>query len=645
MRRKNKKMKNKFIELISKHKTLLITLGIIILSFFYAFKLPISLATYVNSSHYSLDISESPHEIAPESEVLFEFKAITAFNELKLKMEYKAAADFAISIYDFSGKIISEKIIASSEIPESPAYSGAWEVTIYGPAEKMSMGNYTVIIHNLSDTNPISVYCVENTEKSLSMTTIVKTNIGMYISSICGVIILIYTLILINIYKKINVYSFFLASSICFSLIYLIIFLPWDVPDARAHYPAIYRQSNMLMGMPESEEWMIRTDDRDLMNNMIYLSNVNIGAYERAFSLAVQPVKFDDLVTNGTDQNKMKFYSIFCYLPITIGVTIGRLLGLNGVICLYIGRILMIAFYICGCLRAVKITPVGKSAFALISLLPIPLMYSSAISYDGVLYVISLLFLANTFSYTYEQKKVTFIELTIWSFMLGAVKGGGNLLLLSLLFMNVDKKSAPKRIIVAFSGIISIIIFNAILPDVPFFQLGGSDPLRYSASYAFIHPIKFLIMMFNTYRKFLFDFWLFRGGVQMGAKLKECNPKLYIVLLNTIIIYLSAKESDKIKLKKHSYTNLLVCILLFYMLTPIMLLSYTSIHSAVIIGMQGRYFLVTFPLEIILITKTKLLAKAKSTIHRFNILPERLLLLFAAVSIIIIYYELNSYLR
>lgn len=638
-------MNNKVLEIISKHKAVIITLSIFFLAIFYAFKLPFSLATYINPSHYSLEMSESPHEITPGSEVEFEYKSITAFNELKLKLEYKADADFSVTFCDNSGNIISDKKIVSSDISDNPAISGAWEVSIYGPAEKMQAGNYTVIIHNLSSADPISVYCVEGTDKTLSMTTMTKTNIGAWVSIVCGVIILIYILLLIRISGKINIYSFFLTSSVCFSLIYLIIFLPWDAPDSRAHYPAIYRQSNILMGMTGSEEWMIRADDKDLMNNMIYRSNVNIGAYERTLSLAMQPAASDEFVPNGTDENKMKFYSLFCYLPITIGVTIGRLLGLNGVICLYLGRILMIAFYIWGCQRAVKITPVGKSVFAMISLLPIPLMYSSAISYDGVLYVVSLLFIANTLSFSYEQKNGTFIELIIWSFMLGAVKGGGNLILLPLLLMNIDKKTAPKRLVVALSGIASVILFNAIIPNEPFFQLGGADALKYSASYAFIHPIKYLIMMSKTYSKILFNLWIYRGGVQMGWKLKESNPRLAIILLYIIIICLSVRESDKIKLRKKSYINLFVCILLFYILTPVMILSYTSIHSDIIIGIQGRYFLAAFPLEIILITKTKLLSKVKTPLQQSEIFEKILMMSYATISIIITYYILNSYLR
>ena len=142
-------------------------------------------------------------------------------------------------------------------------------------------------------------------------------------------------------------------------------------------------------------------------------------------------------------EDKMKYYSVINWLPQSIGLTAGRLLGMNPSFCLISARILILAAYIGGCYRAVRNTPVGKSVIAFASLLPISLMMSSSFSYDAMVVISVLNFVSIVLKLRYEYSRNALIEALIWAFILGAVKGGSGLVLLPLLLILIkkDKKS------------------------------------------------------------------------------------------------------------------------------------------------------------------------------------------------------------
>ena len=173
------------------------------------------------------------------------------------------------------------------------------------------------------------------------------------------------------------------------------------------------------------------------------------------------------------------FCSSLNYLPQAAGLTLGRLLGLGSVLTTELGRAAVLAVYLILCARAVRITPVGKSVFALVPLLPPCLMLGTSFSCDGVLLPVALCWLAGLLRLSLgEMRKRNLLFSLVMTFLLGALRGGGYLLLLSpLLFLLLTEareergKRAVWLVLVLAAGLGSAALFDLVFSENGLSQL------------------------------------------------------------------------------------------------------------------------------------------------------------------------------
>lgn len=456
-------------------------------------------------------------------------------------------------------------------------------------------------------------------------------------------------LVLVYAYSKKRAFTaerFYLVSVIPLTAIYLTLMLPWSAPDSNRHFQAAYRHSNMLMGQ---EEWVIREDDAELYNSAWKehgdptMEDISLVLYFKSLK-----ARNTELIPWPSPDKRMEYYSIFCYLPQVLGICLGRILGLGSVLTVYLARAFMGIVYILACYHAIQRAPVGKIIFATIPLLPMSLMMGTAISYDPMVLITTLNFLACSLRLSYEpEAKPALMECMAWAFLIGAVKGGGYLILLPmvLVFFKKDRKRALRQSgMVLLSGILSVVAFDVVLPyGSSLFQFGGAAD-KLSSSYAFAHPLEYLHMCAETYINSVDALTINMGGTAL-AWLEPVIPNAVVVGLMLIIGVSSIYEKDDIRLGQREKWVFGLVVILEIILTPVMLLSWTSVGSNVIEGLQGRYYLPVLPLIIMLLTKFKLHDGAENIAaeHALQI-KSSCFRVFALLSCLAVYYMLKLYL-
>lgn len=519
------------------------------------------------------------------------------------------------------------------------------------PGRFFESGDYTLIIDNLTSDKPLNIELVgtpaEGENPSVTFAGIRKSYLGVKIASLCIILLYLYITVVsvLNYRNKLTMERFFLVTVIPLSVIYFILFQPWNIPDSGVHFLASYRVSNLMMFIRGDREWFTRFCDASYYESAHWYA-VNPSLEEMAHSLfhlndSPGDLTLVDLLPH---ESKMEYYSIVNWLPQGLGLTIGRLLRLNPSLSVIIARILILAAYIAGCYRAVKNTPVGKSVMTFSALLPICLMMSSSFSYDAMVFISVLNFISIVLNLRKDYTRSAFVEALAWSFILGAVKGGSGLVLLPLLLILIrkDKKSLITTGSILGMTLFSYILFSKIIPSDDLFQFGVENSGNMMASFSLEHPVEYLKMLVRTYLYFADRFVLESLGSDL-AFIEPPFPMITVIGAALCMLIYATFERDELTFDKKDRFVISTIVLIAFIATPAMLLSYTPAGSGMIYGIQGRYFFPTVPLLSLCIVKFGLL---RSGLKKDNaaITMNACLNTYMAITIFMVYMMLKLYL-
>ena len=465
-------------------------------------------------------------------------------------------------------------------------------------------GHYQVIITNTSS-SPAELV-VEKEDGSLTVRLFVKTITGYVVFAAVCLMLFIFTAAALCMYLKagssavLTPEKLFLTAVIPLSIACMFLIPPWSTGDSEAHYLACYRLSNLFLGQTGSSEWMGRTDDVLFFRDTWWsFTPPMTGGYEIIKSNIRLFAADKSLIEMTARSEKMNYYSVFCYIPQTAALVIGRLIGFGPVFNCYLVKAFTAVFYICLCYRAIKKAPYCKEIIALCAVLPSSLMMSGAFSYDPMVIITTLNFLASVLLLKDSpDDRKPLIYACIWAFILGAVKGGGYLLLLPLLFMVPARKKGFKHLgkfLPMVFGLFSVALFDMVLPDRGLYQFGSKGNGFMTASFALENPVAYLVMLFRTYARFAGEMLkdLFGSKLCWG---EETIPFAFSLVMLIVLMILAASDEKIDLLKKKDIIIISGVVLIALLTTPAMLLSWTPEGSDVILGIQGHYFLPVLPL-------------------------------------------------
>ena len=473
-------------------------------------------------------------------------------------------------------------------------------------------------------------------------------SVELFISLMFYIGIILYIFFLVYDVQKFKVEKFFIVSYIILGFLYLLLFTPLSTPDAAAHFLASYRYSNILV---HNLEWVGRFDDVNFYH-MLMDGEVDGNNFNHNYGKLFENINFfadnSDIVNFRHQENRMKFYSFFCYIPQIFGFLIGRIFNLSAILTCYASRMATYLIYLFLYLRAIKLMPFQKNVIAFIGLLPISLMISSSFNYDVMVMLVTMNFIAVVFNLYAHDKKTSLWECAIWSFLLGTVKGGGYIILLPLVFILWDKTDKRKNIGilgVIFTGLMSIYYFDVYLTkDMQFFQLHALKENNLSAKFAFEHPIEYLKM----YIRAIYE----EGNIILFSMIGSFLSHMRHVVsewisggLLIVIIACSLFEQFNIRLSRKDSLLIWAIIIIFILTMPIMLLSYTPASDNHIRGIQGRYYLPILPLLLIVLSANKGKFRNSYSQKFGDIIAQKGYVIYAFLSVLAVISIFNLYMN
>ena len=409
----------------------------------------------------------------------------------------------------------------------------------------------------------------------------------------------------------------FLFAGSVLAVVYLLLLPPLSVPDEEVHLKEAYYYSNYLTGRGQAENGLLRMDKEDFTALSVFDTTPSLSEYDD-----LKGSLFSSGRKEGVKEVKHPNTQApaVTYLPGIIGLTLGRLLGLNGLLVIYLGRLCCILFYLLAMYWFIRLMPFAKPAAFIMAVLPMTIQQCCSYSYDSVVIEIAFLYIAVLFGLLYKQepvKKWQVVLYVLFMIVLSICKGGTYmpLCLLTMLipvsrFSNRKKKwvfvgcMAAIAIIAFLSSTLSYVLYVA-SPTAE--QAAGSylEGKAYGAAGILAEPMTFLTMTVRT---------LFLSGdgfleTMLGMQLSWLN-----VFVSRIAIYgllllllLSVQRVEGGRGRQHMQVTALqkisyavVCILSGAMVFASMFMSWTPKGSITIAGIQGRYFLPLLPIFLLL---------------------------------------------
>ena len=317
------------------------------------------------------------------------------------------------------------------------------------------------------------------------------------------------------------------------------------------------------------------------------------------------------------DYNKKVFhnYSTITVMPLVyiapaLGIISSKIfahvLGIkmvSTVYMLYFARIfsLILAIFLTAC--AIKITPVMKKTFLVVSLIPMTLFLNSMVSYDSVLIPSSLLALAIILDVSYSKKKIETKDIIILSLIgtvLLNVKTVYFLLYILMFIIPVKKFGNKKDKIKTALKIVGLILLLTLIIQMPTYlhNLVKTDSLaKQQLSFILINPFKYFGILLQSIvgqRSFYINTTIGSFGLIDTYLPIAVLP---LIAINLLILGIAEGSIEKIKIGK--WMKIFVIIFVIFCTIGIYTALYIvwtpqiagKIGSNEITGVQGRYFL------------------------------------------------------
>ncbi len=392
---------------------------------------------------------------------------------------------------------------------------------------------------------------------------------------------------------------FFLIMSISFGTLFVFLTPPIQVPDENIHFYRAYQLTDfdflqVKQTIPASLEMLTK-----MSMDMFSFKNTQVD-FSKLMQIQLKPEQTFKTWT---------FWYIIPYLPQSAGILIGRLLGAPPLVLLYLGRLFNLFFAIFLIYQAIRLIPLQKWTMVLLGLMPMSITQLASNSYDamaiGLAFLSIAYFLHLKFASSAIITKKEFGNIFILCVLLGLCKPVYCCLGILFLVLPVNKIGSVKtyyKILV--SLIIAMIIApfsysllrNIVADDVPYEKVPWNNA-NLQLQFILHNFAAFLKTLFETCFIHLRTFYL-DSFVGILGWLSCPLPKLLINSYLTILL-ISAVLDYKRKFKFNFKDKLIAFAIFTASVVAIELaiyLTWTSLGSGLVEGVQGRYFIPFSPL-------------------------------------------------
>lgn len=298
------------------------------------------------------------------------------------------------------------------------------------------------------------------------------------------------------------------------------------------------------------------------------------------------------------------------YVPQALGFTLARVLGLNSIALLYLGRFFNLLLFAAVGALTIKRLPFGKNVFFGVSILPMSLHLAASLSYDVVILAFTGYFTAVCLDLAYKAETVKVwdvVALAVVMAVMGPCKmvygaiAGFCLLVPVRKFGNFGKwMLSAAAVLGSFLGAMAVVNLRtvAMYTQESDSYVAWAEEAGYSFAELIHQPVRVLQLFYNTVS------WqgesLYSGilGESLGNRDPVLNTPYVIILVLTACLVLLAlkKPGEEIFMKiKDRLWIWFICLVIFGALMFSMLLAWTPKSSNMVQGVQGRYMLPLLP--------------------------------------------------
>jgi len=411
---------------------------------------------------------------------------------------------------------------------------------------------------------------------------------------------------------------FFAVVFLVSGIVFVVLFNPGAVPDEFYHYYSSYLYSDLFCG--GSIDW-----DNKLIQ--MRSSDANLPMSAELSYQSIASVFSQIGVTDGNDSFTMKEVSatifdlgtnpIYVKFPSALALSICRFIGADPVITFYCGRVANFLLLWGLACAAVHITPVGKTIFKTVCLLPMMLHVGASYSYDTG--TIGLTFFATALVLKIwmgeKEPSVRLLCFSVLAFaMLAPCKVVYSLVVIIALLVPLNRFGSSKqayayKIVVCAACVLSILIMR--LPSI--LSLVGPVSTQvsngtvddaaiapyYSMGDAISSPLYTLWLFFNTF-VCKGDFYIksIVGGSLGWFQANIIAPNYFVIAYILLLVFALIRDDDDSRLldKRFRLAAFTIAGLVWLAVMISMYLAWTANTSPTIEGVQGRYLLPVLPL-------------------------------------------------
>lgn len=406
--------------------------------------------------------------------------------------------------------------------------------------------------------------------------------------------------------------NLFLLLALGLGMGYLFIITPLAAPDEWFHYQVVLSMSGRML-------------------NGQYAVDASYLSYE-GFTPTITSVEAFTTMTQGLDGTGLSgvmtaFEPVKCnyrliYLPQAVGVSLAMLLGLNRQWLFLLGDLMNLVCYVGLTYLAIRRIPKGKLTVMLAALTPMSLHQASSMSPDGMLNGMAFLLFAQLVACLTDKKPMKLTEtvaIVLTAILFAPAKAVYYPMLLLLCLTPKERFAGTRQKWLFVGGILAVAAAACVLVQVKNLATSighGEESPYYTLSWVLRNPFKAIFMLMATLRPTALQWYI---ETAIGSSLCSLNLSLatgsiwcYIMLL--LLSAICWREGEETLSKPVRLSMLGVVIVVVTAVFGVMLLSWTTIGSKVIDGVQGRYFIPVMPMALLALNGGGIRAKRDYTL-------------------------------
>ncbi len=297
------------------------------------------------------------------------------------------------------------------------------------------------------------------------------------------------------------------------------------------------------------------------------------------------------------------FYSPLPYLPAVVGIGIGRMMGLGPFYLLYLGRL-------CNCLSALALIglavyaiPAGEEFLAIAGLLPMALYLYASLSADAAVIPCALLFCALAFRATTRGEWKT------WELWVAALAGAVFCsvkpvyapILLAGVIPGIFQRKNVTRVIRAHLFVLTIALgvtagWLLLAKSTLTAPLSGAQPSA-QISLVLHHPMVLVRAIANTMGlTCVLAFYMEAVGVFGWLTVWLWPPALLLPIVNCLVVCGLGLGSKVQRSARHAMWYVALALATGALVFATIYVMWAHVGQAIVLGMQGRYFIPIFGL-------------------------------------------------